>query len=237
MSTFPQKKSGYEPEKPFQSRALLVVNAKSPCRESPLAIEPSKHRGGAKPGKRGSRFPPFHPVLGRRRCCRRLPPPQLSRRRPSLYNDANLLGTVHGSPPTSCRSICSQTMHTNSTQSRTCSRMGKVLALIERCCLSRNAAVRQAFSHHHSLGGCLLPGEVMGSLMSAEWKLWDSVGASVTVSSSGSEPMTWSLHRCPALPLGVSYLGCGGLFFMAPSISHEPLIARTQLLITVQQQR
>ncbi len=29
------------------------------------------------------------------------------------------------------------------------------------------AAMRQAFSSHHSLGGCLSPGEVIGSLMGA----------------------------------------------------------------------
>ena len=64
-----------------------------------------------------------------------------------------------------CRSISSQTMRTNSTQSRTCYRIGTVLALMYRCCRSRKAAIRQAFSNHQSLGGCLSPGDVMGSLI------------------------------------------------------------------------
>jgi hypothetical protein len=59
----------------------------------------------------------------------------------------------HGSSPLSDRSISSQTNRTNSTLSFTCSRIGMVFALRYRACRSRNAAMRQAFSSHHSLGG------------------------------------------------------------------------------------
>jgi hypothetical protein len=51
------------------------------------------------------------------------------------------------------RSISSQTMRTNSTLSRTCSRNGTVLALRYFACLNRKAAMRQAFSSHQSFGG------------------------------------------------------------------------------------
>jgi hypothetical protein len=63
------------------------------------------------------------------------------------------------------RSISSQTMRTNSTLSRTCSRSGTVFELRYFACRKRNAAIRQAFSSHQSFGGWESPGEVMCSLI------------------------------------------------------------------------